>query len=489
MDAVHARSPRKKRLHIGAISAIPGWETLNAQPLPGIDHVGDAADLSRFPDNTFAEVYASHVLEHFDYKDVVLAVLKEWYRVISPGGWLYVSVPDLDAIARMIVDREQFSAQDRWNLTRMLLGGHADHYDYHNALFNEEILVYFLQQAGFVNIRRGPEVGLFVDTSSKRYGGELISLNLMAEKPRNTDDRQSSVTSVPRGSDVNGVKAPDFREVSFAVIHNGAACQIRYLLDISRLTQYSIAAHILGGKMYEPEISHPLLQVLQTGDCFVDIGANVGYFTVLAAHLVGKDGRVYAFEPEHENFKRLTDNIVLNDLANVTACQAAVGDSTGETELFINSDNDGGHALWNPGAHSFNRLSREKTIRQKTRMLMIDAFEAIVHETRSIKAIKIDVEGYELQVMQGAIQTIVRHQVPFLFVEINRLALTQSGASERALLLFMHHLGYQACLAETAEAGGPINLQEVPLQGMSHLQDPEIVYNVVFYRKAGLEFM
>ena len=484
MASVHTRTPRKMRLHIGALSATPGWETLNAQPLPGIDHVADAADLSMFADNTFEAIYASHVLEHFDYKDVVSAVLKEWYRVIIPGGRLFVSVPDLNVIARMIVDREHSTAQDRWTLTRMLLGGHADRYDYHQALFNEEILVYFLQEAGFTGILKGAEFGFFDDVSSMRFKGELISLNMRAEKPRNNEAHQIEVNPAPEeGGDE---KPPDLREMSFAVTRSGSTHQVRYLLDISRPTQHSIAAHLTGGSMYEPEISHPLLQLLQPGDSFIDIGANVGYFTVLAAHLVGETGRVYAFEPEQENFSRLTYNIALNNLSNVLTYQAAVGDRAADVELFINSDNDGGHALWNPGAHSFNTLSRERTIRQKAQMLALDMVESIAHETRRIKAIKIDVEGYELHALQGALQIIIRHQVPFLFVELNRLALHQSGTSERALMLYMHHLGYQACFVETTGAGEPINFVELPLHFMPQQENPELVYNAVFYHKTVL---
>jgi len=59
---------------------------LDANPGPFVDHVGDAGDLSRFETGTFAAVYASHVLEHFDYKDGLVAALREWNRVLAPGG-------------------------------------------------------------------------------------------------------------------------------------------------------------------------------------------------------------------------------------------------------------------------------------------------------------------------------------------------------------------------------------------------------------------
>ncbi|MDD2273739.1 MAG: methyltransferase domain-containing protein [Desulfuromonadaceae bacterium] len=171
-----------RRLHIGALHSTPGWESLNAQPLAGIDHVCDAGNLTCFADGTFAELYASHVLEHFDYRDEFAMVLAEWFRVLAPGGRLFVSVPDMDIICRMYCDRVRFDSNDRYMLMRMILGGHSDQYDYHHAAYNEELLVHYLSAAGFNKITRQEEFGLFDDTSAMRFHGELISLNLTAEK-------------------------------------------------------------------------------------------------------------------------------------------------------------------------------------------------------------------------------------------------------------------------------------------------------------------
>lgn len=475
MAAANAHKPRKMCLHIGALSATPGWETLNAQPLPGIDHIGDAADLSRFSDNSFAEVYASHVLEHFDYKEAVSAVLKEWWRVIIPGGRLYVSVPDLDAIARMIVDREHSTAQDRWTLTRMLLGGHADRYDYHNALFNDEILDHFLRLAGFTSVVREAEFGFFDDASSMRFKGELISLNMVAVKPE-TGDVFGVNGKVQRIEPT--VPAAERREVSFSITRNNRSYQMRYFFDTTRPTQRNMAAHIVNGSLYEPEVSLMLMRVLQEGDGVIDVGANVGFFTVLAAQLVGKTGRVYAFEPEQENFSCLARNIALNQLSNVVTYQAAVGDRLGTVELFINSDNDGGHALWNPGAHSFNQLSRERVVTCVVEMVTLDSVLAGV--SVPIKVAKIDAEGYEQHVLHGALELITQHRVPFVLAEVNRLALQQSGGSERALFQLMRHLGYSACLVEVQEADLTCTLLEIPLHFIPQKSNPEMVYNVCF---------
>src|ERR1700743_1099354 len=124
-------SMTRRRLHIGGHIALRGWGVIDANPGPIVDHVGNAKDLSRFEAGTFGEVYASHVLEHFDYKDELLATLKEWHRVLIPGGMLHVSVPDMDVCARLFLDKQQFTTEERWFIMRMIFGGHVDQYDYH----------------------------------------------------------------------------------------------------------------------------------------------------------------------------------------------------------------------------------------------------------------------------------------------------------------------------------------------------------------------
>ncbi len=171
-----------RRLHIGGWKGAEGWEVLDVNPGPAVDHVGDARDLRAFHDNTFAEIYASHVVEHFDYRNELLLVLKEWLRVLSPGGTLYVSVPDLDVLARLFLDRERLSFQDRFMVMRMIFGGHVDKHDYHLVGLNEEFLTDLLRAAGFTGMRKVADFGLFHDTSSMLFKDVAISVNVVCKK-------------------------------------------------------------------------------------------------------------------------------------------------------------------------------------------------------------------------------------------------------------------------------------------------------------------
>jgi len=172
----------ERRLHIGGKEKRPGWEILDVNPGPHVDHIGNAADLTRFADGSFAEVYASHVLEHFDYQEALVAALREWHRVLVPGGVLRLSVPDLDILAHLLLQRHKLDLKQRFGVMRMIFGGHRDAHDYHLAGLNQDFLARFLAEAGFDGLQRVPRHGLFKDTSELIVAGTPISLNLTACK-------------------------------------------------------------------------------------------------------------------------------------------------------------------------------------------------------------------------------------------------------------------------------------------------------------------
>ena len=172
----------KRKLHIGGTEKADDWEILNATPGPNVAHVCNANDLSQFADNTFSEVYASHIVEHLDYMNELEPTLKDWLRVIEPGGKIYISVPDLDVLAKLIISKNTLTMNDRFHVMRMLFGGHVDKYDYHVVGLNEEFLTAFLERAGYINITKVENFGILKDTSSMIFKNVAISLNLTAEK-------------------------------------------------------------------------------------------------------------------------------------------------------------------------------------------------------------------------------------------------------------------------------------------------------------------
>jgi len=170
------------KLHIGARTRADDWKTLDIAGGPEVDYVGNCKDLSQFATESVEVIYASHCLEHLAYQVDLLQALREWFRVLKPGAPVMISVPDLETLCRLFL-QPQLSAKDRFQIMRMMFGGQIDPHDYHYVGLNWEFLGEYLWAAGFRNIERVQDFGVFDDTSTLKFGGVPISLNVKAVKP------------------------------------------------------------------------------------------------------------------------------------------------------------------------------------------------------------------------------------------------------------------------------------------------------------------
>lgn len=169
------------RLHIGGQEVREGWHIFNINAAPGVDYVGDCTDLSVIASNSCSEVYASHVLEHLGYDRDLPKALREIHRVLSPGGRLRLSVPDLEILCRLFL-HPNTPTDGKFHVMRMIFGGRIDAHDVHYAGLTFEFMQDYLARAGFRDIQRVREFNLFKDTSTLRFEGHLISLNMTAYK-------------------------------------------------------------------------------------------------------------------------------------------------------------------------------------------------------------------------------------------------------------------------------------------------------------------
>ena len=167
------------RLHIGGVHPRQGWKILNIQPGPHVDFVGSCTDLGEFATSSVAEVYASHVFEHLGYQSELPEVLRSLKRILKPGGYLRLSVPDLDLLCRMFTHPD-LPLYARFHLMRVMYGGQIDKFDFHKVGFTKEILADFLLREEFEDIQRVENHDLFEDTSRLVLFGHSISLNIVA---------------------------------------------------------------------------------------------------------------------------------------------------------------------------------------------------------------------------------------------------------------------------------------------------------------------
>ena len=169
------------KLHIGGKEIKEGWSILNIQKNDGVDFIGDISDLSQFEDNSIDEIYASHVVEHINQKNIK-KTLSGIHRVLTTNGKFYISVPDMDVLCRIFIAKEA-PAKVKFHVMRMMFGGQIDEFDFHYFGWNLEFLKDYLSSAGFKKIEKVKFFSIFNDTSNYAPYNEVpISLNVIAYK-------------------------------------------------------------------------------------------------------------------------------------------------------------------------------------------------------------------------------------------------------------------------------------------------------------------
>jgi len=177
-----------QKLHLGCgVKHFPGWFHVDALDYPHVDHIGPVEDLSFVPDGSVSIIYACHLLEHFGRK-TYMDVLREWRRVLAPGGVLRIAVPDYAACAKLYL--EGVLPRGIEDVRGLMMGGQRDKYDFHGMIFDEPDLTRALKEVGFDDVRRWDwrkTDHAHVDDYSQAYlphmdkeNGTLVSLNLEA---------------------------------------------------------------------------------------------------------------------------------------------------------------------------------------------------------------------------------------------------------------------------------------------------------------------
>ena len=225
--------------------------------------------------------------------------------------------------------------------------------------------------------------------------------------------------------------------------------------------------------LYEPETTNFFREYLKDGDKCIIAGAHKGYFATLAASLVGPSGMVYGFEPEPINFAALKENT--EGLKNVTIFNFALGEKEQKAKFYFNSDNDGGHALYDPRIYVTNVKTHENPISFIVDVKRLD--DVLEDEDLSrLKLCLFDVEGAEHSLLKGAINTIVDNQAPYVITEMQNPGMTACGTSQMSVRAYMATYGYTAYLMN--EDG--IELIDAKKQITIKQDDIEIGFNILF---------
>ena len=193
---------------------------------------------------------------------------------------------------------------------------------------------------------------------------------------------------------------------------------------------------------YEKELGILLKRLVKANDVFLDIGANIGYFSLLAA-AVSSSSRVISFEPVHKLFQELNANISINNIKNIMPVNAAVGEINEEKEIFLSAPD-------NLGMSSFQEPENYSGKKEKVTVIAIDDWFKTSGLTK-IDIIKLDVEGSELAALKG-MHEVLQKQGPALIIEINPDTLSMFSLTPFDICHYLNQLNFDGFII--GENGG-----------------------------------
>ncbi|MEI7488438.1 MAG: FkbM family methyltransferase [Chryseobacterium sp.] len=216
-----------------------------------------------------------------------------------------------------------------------------------------------------------------------------------------------------------------FRNIKKTIVYRNS---IKLNINLDDWIQQQI--YFLGG--YERDEIDYLYKTLKEGDTFIDIGGNIGLFSLNASKIIKDKGKIYSFEAFQPNYDQFKNHIRINDFKNITLEHLAISDQKGFIEILYNETYD------NVGMAS--SYLQEYTSKEKVKSISLDDYveeNGISH----IDLIKIDIEGAEYSALKG-MEKVLTDICPKIIIEINNIALKSSNRSEKELIQLLTEKGY-----------------------------------------------
>ncbi|HKD15360.1 MAG TPA: FkbM family methyltransferase [Candidatus Angelobacter sp.] len=198
-----------------------------------------------------------------------------------------------------------------------------------------------------------------------------------------------------------------------------------------------IERQVFLGGCYEPQESACIRDILRPGMTFIDVGANWGFFTLMAAHLVGPSGKVVAIEADPRVFARLKQNVTRNLLRQVQIFEMAVADRHGTVTLAGHSESAG-----NPGVSRLVENGSAEPLKFSVKSCPLDSLLQQTH-LENIDLLKIDVEGAEDLVLEGMEEGLRSRRYHRILLEIHPLQLAERGRTAREVIAVLTEHGYR----------------------------------------------
>jgi len=186
---------------------------------------------------------------------------------------------------------------------------------------------------------------------------------------------------------------------------------------------------------WENELSQQLIKTLKAGDTFLDIGANIGYHSLLIVSILKREITVHAFEPIPVLFKQFEQSIQKNNFTNLTLHNFGLGDINEDVTIFLRDENMGGSSLFEYKNLDVVRSSQTDTISLKT-------LDSVFNNNDKVDVIKIDVEGYEFEALKGGENTLKKNS-PIIFMEFSPVMYEEDYTGKtKKFISYLKDLGY-----------------------------------------------
>ncbi len=184
-------------------------------------------------------------------------------------------------------------------------------------------------------------------------------------------------------------------------------------------------------EVYEPMETDIFKKEIQPGNTVLDIGANIGYYTLIAARRVGPQGKVYAFEPDPANFRLLQKNVEANGYRNVVLVNKAVSNKNGSIRLYLNPSNRGDHRVYD-----------SKDGRPSLEIETVSLGHFFKPLDKKIHFIKMDIQGAEALALEGMKGLIRGNKGLKLVTEFSPASLKLAGSRPESYLKSLKSLGF-----------------------------------------------
>jgi len=215
-------------------------------------------------------------------------------------------------------------------------------------------------------------------------------------------------------------------------------CPLKYGISMRLNTGDKLDYFIYYWRCWEPNETWLIRKILRPGDTFVDIGANIGYFSLIAGKIVGAKGQVHAFEPVPSTVEKLRHNVAINKFTNIMIHDYALSDKEGSVRINQLLEH-------NPG---MNSMRADVSGTGRFWDIPSKPLDRVLAGSDPIKLVKIDVEGAEMLVLNGFRKHLTAIDAPAILCEVTGSYLRSLGSSPEELFNFMNELGYRGYLLD-----------------------------------------